>query len=58
MIPDDGNANEMMGEWSGGSFDPKAFDLDAINLELAKYARWSRPRLVAQELQIQGFSDS
>jgi len=50
--------HESYQEWSGGKFDPKAFDLDAVNLELAKYARWSRPRPVAQELQVRGFTDS
>ena len=37
-------------KWAGGSFDPKQFDVDAVNLELLKYARWSRPR--ANELQL------
>lgn len=37
-------------EWCGGDFDPAAFDLDAVNLELAKYVRWARPRTVDQEL--------
>jgi hypothetical protein len=45
-------------EWSGGKFDPKAFDLDGVNHELAKFARWSRPRLLSQELMVQGFSDA
>jgi hypothetical protein len=30
--------------WCGGSFDPKEFDVDAVNLELAKADRWSRRR--------------
>jgi hypothetical protein len=45
-------------EWCGGSFDPKALDLNEINLELAKYARWSRPRSLSQELRVKGFSDA
>ena len=36
-------------EWRG-PFDPKAFDLNAVNIEIAKYCRWSRPRAVSQEL--------
>jgi hypothetical protein len=31
--------------WLGGKFDPAAFDVEAINVELGKYVRWSRPRL-------------
>ena len=27
-----------------GTFDPEAFDVNKINQELAKLARWSRPR--------------
>ena len=42
--------HETYREWCGGHFDPSAFDVNEVNLELAKYARWSRPRLVAQEL--------
>ena len=30
--------------WCGGKFDPDEFDDDAVNLELLKYIRWSRPR--------------
>ena len=30
--------------WVGGSFDPNDFDPEAVNLELFKYVRWSRPR--------------
>lgn len=42
-------------EWCGGEFDPNAFDLDAVNLELARYARWSRPRQLPQDLQVRTF---
>jgi hypothetical protein len=31
-------------EWAGEAFDPEAFDVDGVNLELAKHARWSRER--------------
>lgn len=31
-------------EWCGGSFDPREFDVNAVNLELAKVGRWSRRR--------------
>ena len=37
-------------EWRGPSFDPNTLDFDAVNIELAKYSRWSRPRPVLQEL--------
>lgn len=30
--------------WVGGSFDPDDFNPNAVNLELRKYKRWSRPR--------------
>ncbi|MBN1488712.1 MAG: plasmid pRiA4b ORF-3 family protein [Phycisphaerae bacterium] len=43
--------HESYQEWHGSAFDPKAFDADAVNLELAKYVRWTRPRAIAQELQ-------
>jgi hypothetical protein len=42
--------------WCGGSFDPKAFDARQVNLELGKYARWSRPRPLVQELTVQTLS--
>lgn len=42
--------HERMLKWVGGSFDPDAFDVNLVNLELAKYARWSRPRALNQEL--------
>ena len=45
-------------EWHGGRFRPNAFDLDEVNDELAKYARWSRPRAVPQELLARSFSDA
>ena len=45
-------------DWYGGSYDPKALDLDLINSELAKYARWSRPRAVPQELLAGSFTDT
>lgn len=38
--------------WVGGSFNPNDFDADAVNLEILKYARWSRPR--ATELELDG----
>ncbi|MBP7936802.1 MAG: plasmid pRiA4b ORF-3 family protein [Phycisphaerae bacterium] len=41
--------------WVGRQFDPEGFHLKAINLELGKYARWSRPRLVDQELFVGEF---
>lgn len=41
--------HENYKEWAGGSFDPKAFDLSAINLELLSYVRWSRPRKLVQD---------
>ncbi len=37
-------------EWCGAGFDPKAFDSELTNVELGKYARWSRPRQVDQQL--------
>jgi len=37
-------------EWCGGEFDPDAFDEDTVNLELLKYARWSRPRVLSDAL--------
>ena len=37
-------------EWCGGSFDANAFDAEAVNLELLRYVRWSRPRRLEQEL--------
>lgn len=40
-------------DWSG-PFDPSEFDLDAVNLELAKYCRWARPRSVSQEIFAHG----
>lgn len=36
--------HESYREWCGGGFDRTAYDLDAVNFELAKYTRWSRPR--------------
>ncbi len=39
-------------DWCGGEFDPNAFDPDAVNLELARYSRWSRPRRLSQELSV------
>ena len=45
-------------DWCGGSYDPRALDLDLINGELAKYARWSRPRAVSQELLAGSFPDA
>ena len=36
--------HESYMEWCGGSFDPNAFDVEAVNLELAKLGRWSRRR--------------
>jgi len=36
-------------DWCGG-FDPNAFDCDAVNFELARCARWSRPRSVETQL--------
>ena len=36
--------HESSMQWCGGSFDPKKFDVDAVNLDLAKLSRWSRPR--------------
>ena len=44
-------------EWCGGHFDPKAFDIDEVNLELGKYVWWSRPRRLSQALLTRGFSD-
>ncbi len=41
--PDDPEHERYL-KWCGGSFDPDLFDPNAVNLELAKYARWSRPR--------------
>lgn len=41
-------------DWCGGAFDPNAFDSEHINLELAKYARWSRPRAMHQKLVAEG----
>ena len=41
--------------WVGRKFDPEAFHRNAINLELGKYARWSRPRTVNQELVVGEF---
>jgi len=38
--------HEQYRDWLGAAFDPKAFDVDAVNLELARYARWSRPRKI------------
>lgn len=40
-------------EWRG-PFDPTEFDIDAVNFELAKYCRWSRPRSISQELFAHG----
>lgn len=39
-------------EWSDECFDPTSFDIDEVNLELAKYVRWSRPRSLHQDLQV------
>lgn len=36
--------HEMFMEWSGGHFDSERLDVDAVNLELMKYLRWSRDR--------------
>lgn len=36
--------HEQYRDWLGVPFDAKEFDDDAVNLELAWYARWSRPR--------------
>lgn len=36
--------HESYMEWCGGSFDPNAFDVDVVNLELAKLSRYSRRR--------------
>lgn len=37
-------------EWCGGSFDAGEFDVDLVNVDLAKFARWSRPRRVVQQM--------
>lgn len=44
--------HESFREWWGGQFDAAAFDLEAVNSELAKYARWTRPRGVSQDLMV------
>jgi hypothetical protein len=31
-------------DWCGGSFNPREFDVDAVNVELLKVGRWSRLR--------------
>jgi hypothetical protein len=31
-------------DWCGGRFKPQAFNCDAVNVDLAKYRRWSRTR--------------
>ena len=36
--------HESSMQWCGGSFDPNEFDVDVVNLELAKLGRWSRRR--------------
>ncbi|MCO6439346.1 MAG: plasmid pRiA4b ORF-3 family protein [Phycisphaerae bacterium] len=44
--------HEAFREWAGEDFDPRHFDVDEVNIELAKYARWSRPRALEQDLQV------
>ena len=44
--------HEQMLMWVGGAFDPNDFDPDAVNLELFKYARWSRPRALELDLSV------
>ena len=50
--------HESYREWCGGEFNASGLDLDAINLELAKYARWSRPRSMNLKLIVQGISSA
>lgn len=45
--------HESYREWRG-PFDPSEFGPDAVNFELAKYCRWSRPRSFSQELFARG----
>ncbi|MCJ7600483.1 MAG: plasmid pRiA4b ORF-3 family protein [Desulfobulbaceae bacterium] len=43
--------HESFMEWSGGNYDSKKFDADAVNWELMKYLLWSRDRSLLWEGQ-------